>query len=423
MSSPCLTHTFHYLDKTRTIFTRGTALWYYRLRGGGQDQWVCLATADVAAAEKNARDLILAAMAGGDRFAALREATRLRRIRTVVQACTVAELEKAYRAATAGRLDPSTISANIGSLLNILRKTTGQRQEPDKIPLNLLNGDFVHQFKQKVLTECASLDEAMRRRRLRTANSLLRQARSLFTVDMQNAYRRDHGLVLPAGLPDFLREPAFKEVAKQRDDYRMPPDHLIAKTFAELEKLRDADRNGYLALWLALGFGLRKEEIAGVRGRNFLTLQGQPALELEEVWRGTRCKNITKNGDGRPRILCTNGAWAHLQPFVEALAPGAYLLGGSVTERTDTVFRNVAAWLRGQGWETQKAIHEFRAYAGCQVAMRDGIFQCSKWLRHSSVTITERHYARYVSQRITSAALQLPHLEPGNFTPQVVSAS
>jgi integrase len=388
-------HKFKYLGKNRTIFTRRGGKWYYRCRTGSRDKWLCLGTTILAQAEKTAREVILAAI-GGDRLVAARP-------NTPNASATLKQLEAAYRASAT--IAATTIEANISALRNIIRRATGQ-PSAESTPITALDGDLVDRFKQSILAECAQLDEPKRRSRQRTANSLLRQARSLFTAGLLSAYRR-RGLELPA-LNTFISEPGFRDATKQRDEYRVPSDNLITSTFTALANLKATDRNSFVAIWLALGFGLRKEEIAGVRARNLITLAGQPTLELEEVWVRGACKKATKNGSERPRIACTNGAWEHLLPIIQCLAPDEYLLIGSDTQRCEITFRKVADWMRALGWCTLKAIHEFRAFAGCQVATRDGIYQASKWLRHSSIGITERHYGRYIVQKVTSATLQLP---------------
>lgn len=419
-----MTHKFTHLGKSRTIFTRATgpgAPWYFRHALGGRPHMIHLGTHLRAEAERNAREIILAALQGADKFAALREATRQRRAVATLPT-TLAALEAAYRAAAAGRIDGQTIHRNILALRLILARGSGADRDPKDITLDAITGDLVHDFKRVSLAAVADAPELERRRTQRTVNSYLRQARSLFTAELASTYRRSHDFELPPCIKSFMDEPGFGDVAKSRDEYNLPSDHLLNATFAALPKLLAENRNAWLAIWLAIGFGLRKEEIAGVRGRNFLLVQGRPSLELEEVWVNHTCKTITKNHTVKPVVPVANGAWEHLEPHIRNIPRDAYLLTGSTTERTDATFRAVSAWMRGLGWNTLKTIHEFRAYAGCQVAMRDGIYQASKWLRHSSVTVTEKNYSRYVVTKITNAPLSLPEVE-STFTPQVLPAT
>ncbi|MFN0130304.1 MAG: hypothetical protein ACKV19_26880, partial [Verrucomicrobiales bacterium] len=120
----------------------------------------------------------------------------------------------------------------------------------------------------------------------------------------------------------------------------------------------------------------------------------------------------TKSGAVAPRIPVTNGAWEHLGPIVELLPPDRHVLApmGNATYRGDALFDEISDWLRVLGWQTTKAYHEFRALAGCWVAMRDGLLVARDWLRHSSVTTTERHYGRYV--RTTVSDIPVTALAP-----------
>jgi integrase len=191
-----------------------------------------------------------------------------------------------------------------------------------------------------------------------------------------------------------------------KDDYRIPDDALLRRTFEALESSKETHRDRYVAIWLALGFGLRKSEAAAVRAGWFLLINGRLHLELRGVIQpGTpgRESTATKSGEVAPRIPVANGAWSHLEPFVTALAPQSHVLApnGTPTYRVDALFDEISAWLRGLGWETDKAFHEFRALAGCWVAMNDGLLVARDWLRHSSVTTTERHYGRYVRTSVT----------------------
>lgn len=132
--------------------------------------------------------------------------------------------------------------------------------------------------------------------------------------------------------------------------------------------------------------------------------------------------SFAKKGSVCPSIQCSNGAWQHLQPIVASLQAEDYLLRApTATGRCEEVFRRLSAWMADLGWATDKKLHELRAYAGCQVARRDGIEAASRWLRHSSIVVTQRHYGRYLRPTITDAPLQIPSLQP--WVPTVVDVA
>ena len=85
-------------------------------------------------------------------------------------------------------------------------------------------------------------------------------------------------------------------------------------------------------------------------------------------------KEPTKNGQRWPRIDVSNSTWEKLSPLITVLKPDDYPIESpTATKRVEGVFRDISVWMRELGWGTQKTFHEFRAFGGCQVAMRDGI--------------------------------------------------
>jgi hypothetical protein len=212
-------------------------------------------------------------------------------------------------------------------------------------------------------------------------------------------------------LPDlkpFLEAPLFPKVGKKQYN---PPDQLIlAKTFAALPDLEQTEPDLYVAIWLALGFGLRREEICKTRLAWFVTINDTPHIHLDYK---------TKNGD-YPTIRCHLDAWPKLQPHLQrARAEGReHLLHDNNRHVHAALWGRLGDWMRNLGWKTQKTLHEFRAFAGCKIAEAHGLLAASKWLRHESLTTTEENYGRYIDMRnLTSVPLIIPTIQP----PEIVS--
>jgi len=314
----------------------------------------------------------------------------------------ICEIVEAFRSVP-GDWTPHTRRGYIGGLRTLLETTLGSDVPWDSHLVSILTPNLVFRFRQAVQADAASLDDARRAQLARSANTVLRSARALFSPHLQEAYRITAGLNLP-DMTGFREAPGFRHV--QKEDYRIPSDELIRATLEDLERSKSEHPDRYAAVWLALGFGLRKSEAAAVRAGWFVRLNGRIHLELREVVQpGTpgQTSNQTKNGAIAPRIPVTHGAWEHLGPIIEPLAPEDHVLAPSAnaTYRGDQLFDEISEWLRGLGWQTTKAYHEFRALAGCWVAMRDGLLVARDWLRHSSITTTERHYGRYVRTAVS----------------------
>jgi integrase len=326
------------------------------------------------------------------------------RLRAAASGVTIAQVIEAFQAAP-GEWTPQTKRGYVGGLRAVVETTLGTDPAWDSRPVSALTNDLVYRYRQAVLRRAGGADAARVTQLSRSANTCLRSARALFAPTLIEYYRRQCGLQLP-DLSEFRSCPGFKGVAKV--DYHIPSDALIRRTMEDLERTRATHPDRYASVWLALGFGLRRSEAAAVRAGWFVRLNGRIHLELREVVQpGTpgQTSGATKNGTICPRIPVANGAWEHLEPLVSALRPEQHVIApdGTPTYRVDHQFDDLADWLRALGWETDKAYHEFRALAGCWVAMRDGLLVARDWLRHSSVTTTERHYGRYVRTQVTDA--------------------
>lgn len=323
------------------------------------------------------------------------------RYRKPIADTTIGQITTAYaQLAPLREISPTTAILNVNALHNILRAAgVAARGSESAASITKLNADLIDQYKTATLRRAQQTeDDSQAQSAYRSANSILRQARSIFTPELVDHYRRKQNLNLP-DLDPFLKTPGFERVAKT--EYHAAPDPLITKTFAALDALHPTDPNAYLAIWLTVGFGLRKSETAAVTPHSFHDIAGRTVLRLVRRF---------KNDEHIITIPCQLDAWQRLAPQVAAaLAAGrAHLLQGTKTERTEETFRRISAWMRTLGWDTQKTHHEFRAWAGCQIAMKHGLLAARDFLRHASITTTEKYYGRYIRQQIPHIPLQLP---------------
>lgn len=285
---------------------------------------------------------------------------------------------------------------------------------PDPLPLSTVSAGLVRAYKAAVeaaITAQAAGDARAQQMR-RTANSTVSAARALFAETMLPRYR-DAGLVLPDTIEGFRSEPLFPRAG--RIAYRLPGDAIIAATLADLERQKAVNRNLYVAVWLILGFGLRKSELAGLRVRDLEAIRGRWHAVICETWPNRERCTTTKNRDAAPKIPVANNAWLRLAPMLEGLAPADYVLTGEfLADRLDYVARDIGAWMRGLGWKSQKTMHELRSWAICQVGYAaqavgmDPLETMRGWARHGSRNVTEKHYGRYFSNTAPDAPLLVP---------------
>jgi integrase len=63
--------------------------------------------------------------------------------------------------------------------------------------------------------------------------------------------------------------------------------------------------------------------------------------------------------------------------------------------RCEPVFDQLNEWLRSKGVTANKPLHEMRKEIGALIATEHGIYAASRFLRHSDITTTARHYAEH----------------------------
>ena len=273
-----------------------------------------------------------------------------------------------------------------------LRKVFGEQCAVEALSADqFISAEFVGKFFEAITAELADAagDQEKARRMQRSANSMFISAKCLLRPKVVKHFERA-GLVLPPVDPFHaaFRADRFERVAKAV--FNPPGDDIITRT---LEAWLTLPRNEFLALGHALAFGLRAHETAQAKWGWHTTIHGQPFLHGHAQ---------VKSGSGLVQVVALDPWFAQMRARIEREGwrggPEEYILTGSDTERGETVFRDISAWMRGLGWATQKTNHEMRRYAGSQVAMKYGLYQCSTWLRHSSVKVTQEHYTHYLSR-------------------------
>jgi integrase len=83
--------------------------------------------------------------------------------------------------------------------------------------------------------------------------------------------------------------------------------------------------------------------------------------------------------------------------------------------RCQPIFERLNEWLRSKGVTANKPLHELRKEIGALIATKHGIYAASRFLRHSDITTTARHYAEHKSRISVGLGklLELPTELPG----------
>jgi integrase len=281
----------------------------------------------------------------------------------------------------------------------------------DGASLEILTARAVQEWRLGYVAK-AGKDAAKARAARISANSVIRQAKSLFgpkVVKFLPSLRLPDPLPF-AGVEMFPRE-------SMRYHSKIDAGEIMR---AARDELAESQPELFLVLLLAVACGLRRGEIDSLtwgdvdlkQGKIHVDFSEHGALKSEdsrgavdmdattaEILQGLRAKAEAEDGD-------------FVIPAMKA-APGEKSRAWGNRYRGTTAFEKASAWLRAHGVNANKPIHTLRKEAGSIIATRDGIFAASAFLRHSDISVTARYYAdKKTRTTIDMAALLAPVPEP-----------
>jgi integrase len=220
----------------------------------------------------------------------------------------------------------------------------------------------------------------------RTANSYVRCSRSLFSRDI---CKRLKGVQLPAILPfdgvELFDSGSMKYVSNV---------NVQALIAAARQELKPNEPEVYKAFLLGLFAGMRRGEIDLAEWR--IVDWQNSAINLEETeWLHLKTK------DSAGVITIDAEVLSELRELMPA-GKSQFIITSDRPPRNDSprpyyrcdpVFDRLSQWLRSKGVKANKPLHELRKEIGALIATEHGIYAASRFLRHSDITTTARHYA------------------------------
>jgi len=261
------------------------------------------------------------------------------------------------------------------------------RAKVDAVKLATLTPAEIMAWKNSRLRD-AENDPLAKRRAIVTVNSLIRNSKALFGKKILPFIEQE--VAIPRPLPfdgvTLEKAPSMRYVSK------IDPYALLATA---KDSLAESDPEAFKVMVLALVCGLRRSEIDNLLWRAFdfpgsaLRVETSEFHELKSedsagvidldadtlaLFRGYRAKN--------PKA----------QFVIESTKPPSPEIK-TRSYRCNEVFKTVLAWLRGQGVEAAKPLHTMRKEIGSIIASEHGIFEASRYLRHSDIRITSAIYA------------------------------
>jgi integrase len=324
----------------------------------------------------------------GDYLAAVRDTNRLRSrtflnyqnaLRTIAAEAFTVKLDKGaskfdYRS---GNREQSGRATWIGKI--------------DAHKLGELTLEKVTDWKRKRVAQAGHSPAAIASAK-RTVNSYIRCARSLFAPGV---IREVKGLTLPDKLPFAGVE--LEETGSTKYVSKINAQILIA---AAKRDLKTNDPEAYKAFLLGLFAGLRKAEIDSLEWRMIDFSANLIRLEQTE-WLHLKTDDSAAEITADPEVLVELRAMIP-KPTDKPAQWKQFVLVGHRPPRPESprpyyrceeTFERLNAWLRSKGITANKPLHELRKELGALIATEQGIYAASRFLRHSDISTTARHYA------------------------------
>jgi integrase len=282
------------------------------------------------------------------------------------------------------------------------------RKAIDDVPLAELTREKVMAWKMAYVAR-AGADPVARGRAEISCNSILRQAKSLFSQKkILDSIPNAAALNLPFPLP-FVGVPLWKQKVMPYKS-RVDPEILVSNAAKDLGAV-PAMGEPWKIFLLALCCGLRKSEIDYLEWRQIDLKAGEIQVEKTAYFR-------PKSDDSEGLVDIDGGVVAVLKAAKEK-ATGAFVIespllpkgpGKHPRYRAEEHFNTLNAWLRGQGITARKPLHELRKEAGSMVAKLQGLFAAQTFLRHSTPQITAAYYVSKKERFSTGLGTLLGHI-------------
>jgi len=302
----------------------------------------------------------------------------------------------------------------IAAEISRVKKTTNRysrrggnyRKAADSFTLDLLTPEAVQSWRIAYVQKRGAGNPARERAARISCNSLVRQARSLFSAKIR---RFIPTLRLPDPVP--FAGVSFYPRESMRYQSKIDAAVLLAQARKELLGGTPLQREAFKVMLLALGAGLRRGEIDGLLWRQIDLTRGEITIETTEA---SGLKSEDSAG-----VVAIDGRLSEILQGFRAAATGQFVVEGieedsapsrtwGYTYRCNPVFDFLNAWLRKSGVDCNKPLHTLRKESGAMVATSSGIYAASKFLRHADIQVTSQHYADHK----TRIAIPLGELMP-----------
>lgn len=374
-------HQVEHHGKGYSLWMRGSNF-YLRLERDGRTIWKSLRTANLPAAKTKARTE-LETLSKNDWKP---EAKSVAPQRTA----TLGEILQRFEAGNATTLlDARTARDYANTLKKVVEVGTG-RPYDSTISSSILTEQLVRNY----ITKGREInpETGKPRRPDSSIRSSLVQARCVLQEHFSDLY---HDLKLP-DLKGFRAKKRFKP---QQEVGFVPFDRqTVIDMEAAAERLWQNRDATWVCYALMSQLGLRNGEVEKALWSDFIT---RPVFNEKGKKTEIRVLRVRAGYDEAVggEIEVPDDLWAKLEAYKDEAITEFIVPGKNKTERANVTERQINRFVERFIPDRQKLSYELRKWAGSIVATRHGIYAAQRFLRHKSVTTTERYYATYLKSQ------------------------
>lgn len=296
--------------------------------------------------------------------------------------------------------DLKGIPANFGN-------PAARREKIDRLPLALIDATAITKWREKILKSAGNSIEWREGAEIR-AQRIIRNAKSLFSPKRLKAANLQ-GLVTNP----FTEYGTFRyEICPYRSRFKahgFTMADMIRRAREEwggIEATLELHREAYKCLILLAYGALRKKEADMIPWSHFDPIAGTLKVDSTEHFTPkANSRGIMEIGPAATKALSAFRRLAHDDVFILRGLP-AVATKGHAWYRAARTFDFLNEWIKGYEHngekpfaEIAKPIHELRKEKGAQILTthEKNIFAAKQFLRHASVTTTEKYYAEYLN--------------------------
>jgi integrase len=266
--------------------------------------------------------------------------------------------------------------------------------EIGKIKLSEITPEKIEAWKNNSLKLRIKDDPSKRDSAAVTTNSILRGAKNLFSKRNLKALGQATGIINPFAEIEFFKESSHRYVT------RFNAKELISDA---RKNLKPTNQNAYIALLLGLCAGLRRNEVDKLTWEQIDFSEGCLYIRATPYF-------TPKSNESSSDIKLAKSVIDELECH-RAATDGVFVLPSKINPIPNATWGHYRCkkdydvlneWLRERGIASRNPLHTLRKEYGAQICRDHGLYIASRALRHSSYSVTEKHYTDRTAQVVPS---------------------